>query len=105
MAYHLLQPDGTTRESPTPGTLGGNSTLQIYGRLDCARAIAALPLGYSRHRVFFADEAAAISAGFRPCGRCMQEQYAIWKAGPVSSVAYPWRITPHHPVGAPTSLA
>jgi hypothetical protein len=58
MAYRLLQPDGTLRESAEPGALGGNSTLKIYGRLDCARAIAALPLGYARHRVFFADEEA-----------------------------------------------
>ena len=105
MPYQLLQPDGTVRESPTPGTLGGNSTLQIYGRLDCARAIAALPLGYARHRVFFADEAAAIRAGYRPCGRCMPAPYAVWKAGPQPDTPYPWRNAPHHPVGAPASLA
>ena len=105
MAYHLLQPDGIATESPTPGTLGGNSTLKIYGRLDCARAIAALPLGYAKHRVFFADEATAIRAGYRPCGRCMHEQYAIWKAGPMTSVPYPWHATPHHPVSASTSFA
>jgi hypothetical protein len=104
MAYHLLQPDGTTRESATPGTLGGNSTLKIYGRLGCARAIAAIPLGYAKHRVFFADEAAAIRAGYRPCGRCMPQQYAIWKAGPLASVAYPWHSAPHHPMSAPIPL-
>lgn len=98
MAYRLLQPDGTTRESPTPGTLGGNATLRIYGRLDCARAIAALPLGYAKHRVFFADEDAAIEAGYRPCGRCMHEPYTEWKAGRGASSHYPWRITPHHPM-------
>ena len=101
MTYRLLQWDRTLHESTAPGTLGGNSTLQIYGRLDCARAIAALPLGYARHRVFFADESSAILAGYRPCGRCMHAQYAIWKAGPLPDVAYPWHITPHHPVGAP----
>ena len=105
MAYHLLQPDGTLRESATAGTLGGNSTLQIYGRLDCARAVAALPLGYARHRVFFADEDAAILAGYRPCARCMNEQYLIWKAGPQPGATYRWRITPHHPMGAPASPA
>ena len=105
MSYFLLQADGTRRESEAPGTLGGNSTLQIYGRLDCSRAVAALPLGYARHRVFFADEAAAIQAGSRPCGRCMNAQYTVWKAGPLPNVAYPWRIVPHHPVGAPVSLA
>jgi hypothetical protein len=103
MGYHLLQPDGTQRESARPGTLGGNSTLQIYGRLDCARAVAALPLGYARHRVFFTDEAAAISAGYRPCARCMNEQYLVWKAGPVPGTTYRWRTGPHHPMGAPPS--
>lgn len=104
MPYHLLQPDGTLHESALPGVLGGNSTLQIYGRLDCARAVAALPLGYAKHRVFFADEESAISAGYRPCGRCMNERYVIWKAGPMPSAPYPWRTTPHHPVSAPSSV-
>ena len=105
MPYRLLQPDGAIHESTVAGTLGGNATLLIYGRLDCARAIAALSLGYAKHRVFFADEESAIRAGYRPCGRCLHEQYAIWKAGPVASVPYPWRITPHHPMSAPTSFA
>lgn len=96
--YRLLQPDGTLHESTTPGMLGGNATLRIYGRLDCARAIADLPRGYARHRVFFADERAAIEAGFRPCGRCMHEQYALWKAGPDGVTPYPWHITPKHPI-------
>jgi hypothetical protein len=103
--YLLLQPDGTVRESERPGTIGGNATLRIYGRLDCARAVAALPLGYAKHRVFFADEEAAIAAGYRPCARCMNDRYTIWKAGPLETVNYPWRQTPHHPMAAPTSLA
>ena len=105
MPYQLLQPDGGILESATPGTLGGNSTLRIYGRLDCARAVAALPLGYARHRVFFADEQAAIEAGYRPCGRCMPAPYAIWKAGPQPGTPYPWHASPHHPMGAPASPA
>jgi methylphosphotriester-DNA--protein-cysteine methyltransferase len=32
------------------------------------------------HRVFFEDEAAAVAAGYRPCGVCMPEEYAAWKA-------------------------
>ena len=35
--------------------------------------------GYVRHRVFFADEATAIAAGYRPCGTCMRAEYAAWK--------------------------
>ena len=27
------------------------------------------------NRVFFADEGAALDAGFRPCGHCMQDAY------------------------------
>jgi methylphosphotriester-DNA--protein-cysteine methyltransferase len=100
MPYHLLQPDGTTHDSETPGTFAGNSTLQIYGRLDCARAIAALPLGYAKHRVFFADEDAAIRAGYRPCARCMHERYVVWKAGRDASAPYPWHVAPHHPMSS-----
>lgn len=105
MSYLLIDPDGSRRESLAPGALGGNSTLRIYGRLDCARAVAALKLGYAKHRVFFADERAAIEAGYRPCGRCMPGPYAIWKAGPTAAAPYPWRITPHHPMSAPGSIA
>ncbi|HTO89234.1 MAG TPA: Ada metal-binding domain-containing protein [Thermoanaerobaculia bacterium] len=60
--------------------LGGNRRLKIYGRLDCSSAIRALRRGYARHRVFFRDEAAAIAAGYRPCARCLPEQYRSWKA-------------------------
>src|SRR5262249_33167342 len=68
--YRLLAPDGSTYESEQPGLLGGNKRKRIYGCLDCSRAKAALP-GYARNRVFFADEAAAIAAGYRPCGHCL----------------------------------
>ena len=98
MAYRLLQPDGSTVLSEVPGTLGGNATLRIYGRLDCESAVNALPRGYAKHRVFFADEQAAIDAGFRPCGRCMHQSHAVWKAGPGGATNYPWHITPKHPV-------
>jgi methylphosphotriester-DNA--protein-cysteine methyltransferase len=30
-------------------------------------------------RIFFADEAEALTAGYRPCAHCMGEQYLIWK--------------------------
>ena len=98
MAYRLLQPDGSTVLSEVPGTLGGNATLRIYGRLDCESAVNALRRGYAKHRVFFADEQAAIDAGFRPCGRCMHASHAVWKAGPAGTTKYPWHITPKHPI-------
>jgi len=62
-----------------PGRLGGNRVSKIYGRLDCPSAIRALARGYARRRVFFADEATAIAAGYRPCAVCMREAYLRWK--------------------------
>ncbi|MEP6730819.1 MAG: Ada metal-binding domain-containing protein [bacterium] len=76
--YRLLAANGAVIDSPTPGTLGGNRRAKIYGRLDCTSAIRALP-GYAKHRVFFADEASAIAAGYRPCGNCMRAEYRLWK--------------------------
>jgi hypothetical protein len=64
--YKLLSADGSTTISETPGTLGGNSKAGIYGRLDCTAANSALSKGYAQHRVFFANEQAAIQAGYRP---------------------------------------
>lgn len=78
MAYRLLTADGRFELSPVPGTLGGNARLRIYGRLDCPAALRALGRGYAAHRVFFADEATAIAAGYRPCGRCIPAEYQRW---------------------------
>ncbi|KDQ18325.1 hypothetical protein BOTBODRAFT_28739 [Botryobasidium botryosum FD-172 SS1] len=79
--YTLLGRDGVPYKSITPGTLGGYRRGRIYGRLDCPSALRAIAQGhYVRHRVFFADEATAIAAGYRPCGACMREKYAEWKA-------------------------
>ena len=33
-----------------------------------------------RQRVFFADEATAIAAGYRPCAVCLPDEYRAWKA-------------------------
>ena len=79
--YRLLGADGASYASATPGTLGGNARAKIYGRLDCPSALAALRRGaaYRKARVFFADEASAVAAGYRPCGRCLPERYAVWK--------------------------
>jgi methylphosphotriester-DNA--protein-cysteine methyltransferase len=77
--YKLIAVDGTVYHSATAGLLGGNRALRIYGRLDCPSARAALPRGYAGRRVFFRNEAAAIAAGYRPCGRCLPERYRRWK--------------------------
>ena len=96
--YRLTAPDGSTYESETPGTLGGNRQRGIYGRLDCGSANRALSQGYARVRVFFADEAAAIAAGYRPCGNCMRQRYQEWLRGGVpGSAKYPWVVLPPTP--------
>lgn len=82
--WTLVGPDGLPYDSPAPGTSGGNARNprdRIYGRLDCRSARAALAKGgYAEHRVFFADEATAVAAGFRPCGTCLTPAYAAWRA-------------------------
>jgi hypothetical protein len=79
--YTLLGPDGATHQSETPGLFGGHRGSKIYGRLHCPSALRAIARGgYTKHRVFFADEAAAIAAGYRPCGTCLPERYGVWKA-------------------------
>ncbi|MCX5386551.1 Ada metal-binding domain-containing protein [Streptomyces sp. NBC_00083] len=79
--YTLVGADGTARPSATPGTLGGQRRGGLYGRLDCPAALRAIARGhYVRGRVFFADEATAVAAGYRPCAVCLPERYARWKA-------------------------
>jgi methylphosphotriester-DNA--protein-cysteine methyltransferase len=77
--YTLIGADGRPYSSETPGTLGGNSRLRIYGRLDCRSANRWVGKGYEEIRVFFADEETAIAAGYRPCGTCMRDEYREWK--------------------------
>lgn len=72
--------DGRLYASMTPGEYGGYRPRKVYGRLDCPAALRAIARGgYARGRAFFADEAAAIAAGYRPCAACLPEKYRIWK--------------------------
>lgn len=81
--WRLIGPDGRAYDSPTPGGLGGHRGTRIYGRLDCPTALRAIARGgYVRHRVFFADEDAAVAAGYRPCARCLPDRYRDWRNGP-----------------------
>ena len=83
--YKLLGPDGKQYLSETPGTLGGNGKLKIYGRLDCPSALSTIrrfPGSYEKSRVFFADERTALAGGFRPCGNCLREKYREYMADP-----------------------
>ena len=80
-SYRLTGPDGKVYESLVPGTLGGNRRTKVYGSLrECRSARRALDRGtYMANRVFFADEATATAAGYRPCGACMRAEYEVWK--------------------------
>lgn len=83
--YKLLGADGKEHLSETSGTLGGNSKLKIYGRLDCPSALSTIrrfPRSYEKSRVFFADERAALAAGYRPCGNCLRKQYQEYMDNP-----------------------
>ncbi len=81
MSYWLTGADGRPYPSEVKGQWGGYQPAKIYGRLDCPSAMRAIARGgYARHRVFFVDEAAAIAAGYRPCGVCCPRQYGAWKA-------------------------
>lgn len=78
--YTLIGLDGRPYQSAKPGALGGHRGGKIYGRLDCRAALQAIARGgYVKQRVFFLDEATAITAGYRPCAVCLPEKYAEWK--------------------------
>ncbi|HEY3506021.1 MAG TPA: Ada metal-binding domain-containing protein [Actinocatenispora sp.] len=80
MTYALLDAAGRPYRSSAPGRFGGHRRLRIYGRLDCPSARRAIAAGgYVAHRVFFADEATAVAAGYRPCAVCLPRRYAEWK--------------------------
>lgn len=83
--YELLDSEGKTYLSETPGTLGGNRKLKIYGQLNCYSALSTIrrfPGSYEKSRVFFADERTALAAGYRPCGNCMRTQYREYQEDP-----------------------
>jgi methylphosphotriester-DNA--protein-cysteine methyltransferase len=63
-----------------PGTVGGNKRLRIYGRLDCPSALYYIKQGlYIENRVFFLDTNTAKKAGYRPCAKCLPQEYKKWK--------------------------
>ena len=81
--FRLIGADGEPCRSDRPGAFGGHSRLKGYGRLDCPSALRWIARGhYVRYRVFFADEASAVAAGYRPCARCLPDRYALWKRDP-----------------------
>jgi methylphosphotriester-DNA--protein-cysteine methyltransferase len=79
-SYTLTGTDGRPYTSPVKGTWGGHRGGKIYGRLNCPAALRAIERGgYVKNRVFFADEATAIVAGYRPCGACCKDRHQAWK--------------------------
>ncbi|MCW2758936.1 MAG: hypothetical protein JWO46_2682 [Nocardioidaceae bacterium] len=81
--YTLTAADGSTYQSATKGVYGGNKKQKVYGTMDCGVARdqrRRFRTTMEAHRVFFADEATAIAAGYRPCGSCLREKYAVWRA-------------------------
>jgi hypothetical protein len=80
--WSLVDGDGRPYRSSSAGTMGGHRRSRVYGRLDCPSAQRALARGgYAPRRVFFADAATAVAAGYRPCAVCLPDAYATWKAG------------------------
>jgi hypothetical protein len=78
--YTLRGPGNEPYQSSAPGTLGGHWRGKLYGCLDCPSALRAIARGhYVQYRVFFADEATAIAAGYRPCAVCLPTRYQQWK--------------------------
>ena len=55
--------------------LAGNRNLKIYGMLRCSSGKRMK----IENRVFFESVEEAIKVGYRPCGRCMREQYLRWR--------------------------
>jgi methylated-DNA-[protein]-cysteine S-methyltransferase len=93
--YTLIGADGVAHHSPVKGTLGGHRADRIYGTLDCPGAARAIARGgYVANRVFFADEPAAVAAGFRPCATCLPDAYRAWKTRGPDRLAHATVATP-----------
>ena len=86
MSFTLIGRDGRPHVSPRKGKFGGHRRTKIYGRLDCRTALRAIERGgYVANRVFFANAADAVAAGYRPCAVCLPADYAKWKARRLTS--------------------
>lgn len=84
MIFHLnLGPDPDIRKRQLASLiragkikLGGYKKNKIYGLLNCASGKGMKV----ENRVFFKDENEALQAGYRPCARCLPEDYKTWKS-------------------------
>lgn len=85
MIQHIsLGKDAETRQTITRRfiqrgiiTLAGYRPGKIYGTLSCSSGKKMK----MENRVFFQTEQEAITAGYRPCARCMRDKYLEWKNG------------------------
>ena len=78
--YFLTDEYGAQYLSTIPGEIGGHKKLKIYGKMDCPSAKRYIADNkYVQHRIFFANENVAKTAGYRPCAKCMKKEYDEWK--------------------------
>jgi methylphosphotriester-DNA--protein-cysteine methyltransferase len=56
-------------------TYAGNIPAKIFGTLTCSSGKRMK----KENRTFFVDRNEAIREGFRPCGKCLRQEYKIWK--------------------------
>jgi methylphosphotriester-DNA--protein-cysteine methyltransferase len=80
--FILTGADGKAFQSPAKGLFGGNRRTKVYGLMDCKTAGRYIAAGtYQKSRVFFADEATALAAGYRPCASCMPGRASALSSG------------------------
>lgn len=80
--FKLIGADGKPYESFVKGEWGGHRKTKVFGSMHCPTARRAIAKGgYVENRVFFANQATAEAAGYRPCANCLPELYKQWKEG------------------------
>jgi hypothetical protein len=90
--YTLIGADAKPHLSAEKGMTGGHQGTKIFGRLDCPSALRAIARGgYFSHRVFFAGQATATRAGYRPWAVCMPGAHRAWKARQANARPATWR--------------
>ena len=78
--YRLIGPDGREVLSKSRARSAGTAATRSTDGSTAADAAQWIAKGhYVKQRVFFADEATAIAAGYRPCANCMPVEYAAWR--------------------------
>ena len=81
-SFTLADANGKPYSSHVKGALGGHKGTKVYGLVTCRVAARHVAAGtYQKSRVFFADEAVARAAGYRPCGVCMPRREEALASG------------------------